>query len=490
MNLQFRKNAYFVAALFTIVGLVIGIGVSSSLNIHSMAYSEEPKISKEAIDILSRTNDALAEVAAAVKPAIVNISTSKTIKTPGITNPFFDDPFFRHFFGDTFGGAQPREHKQTSLGSGVIVDQAGYILTNNHVVKDADEIKVKLSDGREFKGKVIGTDEKTDVAVVKIDSDHLPVIKLGDSDKLRVGERVLAIGNPFGLNQTVTSGIVSATGRANVGIAAYEDFIQTDAPINPGNSGGALVNIRGELVGINTAIFSTSGGYQGIGFAIPSNMAKGVMDSLIKHGKVIRGWLGVMIQPITPDIAQQFALKEESGVLVSDVSENSPAQKAGIERGDVITRYEGNEVNGPAQLRNMVAGTQIGKEVTVTIIRNGKTKTLKMTVSELPLEAQLSQSSFSNQLKGIHVQTITPELRSSLDIPARVNGVVIVDIEDGFTASGVLMQNDVILEVNKMKVANVKEYERAAAQIKPGQTVLLLVYRGGSVIYLTLSAQQ
>lgn len=489
MNWQFKRKKYFIAALFTIVGLVIGIGISSSLNIHSMAYSAEPKISKEAIDILSRTNDALAEVAAAVKPAIVNISTSKTVKTPGITNPFFNDPFFRHFFGDTFGGVHPKEQKQTSLGSGVIVDPAGYILTNNHVVKDADEIKIKLSDGREFKGKVIGTDEKTDVAVVKIDSDHLPVIKLGDSDKLRVGERVLAIGNPFGLNQTVTSGIVSATGRANVGIAAYEDFIQTDAPINPGNSGGALVNIRGELVGINTAIFSTSGGYQGIGFAIPSNMAKGVMESLIKHGKVVRGWLGIMIQPVTPDIAQQFALKEESGVLVSDVTENSPAQKAGIERGDVIVQYEGNEVNSPAQLRNMVASTEIGKQVAITIIRNGKTETIKATITELPSTAQLSQGSFSNQLKGIHVQDITPELRSSLDVPARVNGVVIVDIEDGSPASGALMQNDVIMEVNKKKITNVKEYELAATNIKSDQTVLLLVYRGGSVIYLTLSAK-
>src|SRR5208283_4519506 len=275
MNRLINKKTYAIAALFTIAGLVLGLSISSSLGIHAKAYSEEPGISNGALDILSKTDEAMAEVAAAVKPAVVNVSTTRTIRTPGITNPFFNDPFFKQFFGNAFGNANgPREHKQASLGSGVIIDHAGHILTNNHVVKDADEIKIKLSDGREFKGKVIGTDEKTDIAVIKINSDHLPLLKIGDSDGLKVGERVLAVGNPFGLNQTVTTGIVSATGRDNMGITDYENFIQTDAPINPGNSGGALVNIRGELIGINTAIFGTSGGYQGIGFAIPSNMAK------------------------------------------------------------------------------------------------------------------------------------------------------------------------------------------------------------------------
>jgi serine protease Do len=231
-----------------------------------------------------------------------------------------------------------------------------------------------LSDKREFKGKVIGSDQKTDLAVIKIDSHNLPVIKLGDSEKLKVGEMVLAIGNPFGLSHTVTSGIVSATGRANVGIADYEDFIQTDAPINPGNSGGALVNIRGELVGINTAIFSTTGGYQGIGFAIPSNMAQDVMNSLIKNGKVVRGWLGVTIQPLTRDLAKQFNLKDEQGVLVGDVTEGGPAEKAGIQRGDVILEYNSKKVEDAISLRNMVAGTVPNQEVSIKLMRNGKTE--------------------------------------------------------------------------------------------------------------------
>ena len=296
-----KKSTLVYGGTLIIVGIIIGLVLASNFNLIPNGHTQETNISKDSIDILSKTGQAMAEVVGAVRPAVVNISSTKTIKISGIQSPFSDEPLFRRFFGDEFGQfGRPREHKESGLGSGVIVDKNGYILTNNHVIKDADEIKVKLSDKREFKGKVIGTDPKTDLAVIKIDANNLPVIKLGDSDKLRVGETVIAIGNPFGLNQTVTSGIVSATGRANVGIADYEDFIQTDAAINPGNSGGALVNVRGELVGINTAIFSTSGGYQGIGFAIPSSMGKTVMDNLINKGKVVRGWLGVSIQPVTP----------------------------------------------------------------------------------------------------------------------------------------------------------------------------------------------
>ncbi|MFQ3573314.1 MAG: Do family serine endopeptidase, partial [Thermodesulfovibrionales bacterium] len=323
------KKVLVSAVLFISIGIIVGLILSSQLNIHSKGFSQDITISKESVDILTRTNQALAEVASAVKPSVVNISSTKTIRTPGFQNPFFNDPFFRRFFGEEFRFFErPREFRQSGLGSGVIVDKDGYILTNYHVIKGADEITVKLSDKREFKGKIIGSDPKTDIAVIKIQAERLPAIKWGDSDKLKVGEMVLAIGNPFGLNQTVTSGIISATGRANVGIADYEDFIQTDAAINPGNSGGALVNIKGELVGINTAIFSTSGGYMGIGFAIPSNMVKVVMDNLIKKGKVIRGWLGVSIQQITPELAKQFGLKDDKGVLVGDVIEDSPAEKA------------------------------------------------------------------------------------------------------------------------------------------------------------------
>lgn len=486
----FKRSSFGSATIFVLIGLAAGLGISSGFNLNARAYSEEPAISKEAVDMLSKASQAMAEVTAAVKPAVVNISSIQTIKTQAIQSPFFNDPFFRRFFGDEFGNAgKPREHKQESLGSGVIVNRDGYILTNNHVVKNADEIKVKLSDKREFKGKVIGADPKTDIAVVKIDSDHLPVVKLGDSDKLRAGETVIAIGNPFGLNQTVTSGIVSATGRANVGVADYEDFIQTDAAINPGNSGGALINVKGELVGINTAMFSTSGGYQGVGFAIPSNMARAVMESLINRGKVIRGWLGISIQPITPDLAKQFSIKDEKGTLIGDVTENSPAEKAGIKRGDVIVEFNGREVDEPAALRNMVAGTLPETEVSLKVLRDGKPLSLKVTIGELPAEAQKLSAKYDNILKGVHIQDITPEQRKGLNIPKRVSGVIIAEIEAGSDAESVLAKDDVIIELNKKKIGNVNDYEETVSGIKSSEDVLLLIYRGGSTIWITLSGK-
>ncbi|MBF0559344.1 MAG: DegQ family serine endoprotease [Nitrospirae bacterium] len=486
---QNKQHLIYGAALI-LIGLVSGLVISSSFNWHSKAFGQETAISKEAIDILSKTSQAMAEVTAAVKPAVVNISSTKNIKAPGFQAPFPDDPFFRRFFGDGFGHPGiPREHKQSSLGSGVIVDKDGYILTNNHVIKDADEITVRLSDKREFKGKVVGTDPKTDLAVIKIGSDHLPVIKLGDSEKLKVGETVIAIGNPFGLNQTVTSGIVSATGRANVGIADYEDFIQTDAAINPGNSGGALVNVRGELVGINTAIFSTSGGYQGIGFAIPSSMAKVVLDNLINKGKVVRGWLGVSIQPVTQDLAKQFGIKDEKGALVADVVEDSPAEKAGLQRGDVIIEYDGKDVSDPSTLRNSVAGTPPGKKVAVKIMRDDKKQQLEITIAELPTEIQKAHGDFDNILKGVIVQGLTPDVKKSMDIPNRVTGVVVTDIEDGSPASGLLMAHDVIMEVNRKKINGMKDYESIVSRIKSGQDILLLVFRNGATTYISLSAR-
>jgi serine protease Do len=484
------KRHLILVSASILIGLIMGLAISSSLDLHTKAYTEDIKISKEAIDILSKTGQAMAEIAAAVKPAVVNISSTQTIKTRGVQSPFFNDPFFRRFFGDEFGQAeQPKERKRASLGSGVIVDRDGYILTNNHVIKDADEIKVKLSDKREFTGKVIGSDPKTDLAVIKIQADHLPVIRLGDSDSLKVGETVIAIGNPFGLSQTVTSGIVSATGRANVGIADYEDFIQTDAAINPGNSGGALVNVRGELIGINTAIVSTSGGYQGVGFAIPSTMAKAVMENLIKKGKVIRGWLGVTIQPITPDLAKQFNLKEEQGALVGDVTEGSPAEKAGIRRGDVIIQFNGKAVDEPSNLRNTVANTPPGKEVAMKVLRDGKQETVKVTIAEVPAEPQKLSGKFDNSLKGVHVQNITPEIRKSLNIPKRVAGVVIADIEEGSPAEGVLEKNDVVLEVSRKRIHSMRDYDAVVSKIRSDQSILVLVYRNGSTIYLTLSVR-
>lgn len=485
-----RKKPLVIAAVFTILGLIIGLGISSNFNFHSKGYTDDLKISEESIELLSKTNQAMAEIVAAVKPAVVNISSTKTIRGGEISSPFFNDSFLKRFFGNEFGFSEkPREYKQSGLGSGVIVEKDGYILTNNHVVKGAEEIKVTLSDKREFKGKVIGSDQKTDLAVIKIDSHNLPVIKLGDSEKLKVGEMVLAIGNPFGLSHTVTSGIVSATGRANVGIADYEDFIQTDAPINPGNSGGALVNIRGELVGINTAIFSTTGGYQGIGFAIPSNMAQDVMNSLIKNGKVVRGWLGVTIQPLTTDLAKQFNLKDEQGVLVGDVTEGGPAEKAGIQRGDVILEYNSKKVEDAISLRNMVAGTVPNQEVSIKLMRNGKTETVRVKVLEMTTEAQAFSKTFDNQLKGVYVQNITPDLKKSLDIPGRIKGVVITDVDEESPAEGILKKNDVIMEINRNNINNTKDYEEAVSRIKPADDILLLVFRQNSAFYITLSSR-
>ncbi len=486
--MKLSKKIFIAAALFTILGVVIGLGIATNFNIQTSGYAQDANISKESIDILTKAGQAMAEVTAAAKPAVVNIASTQTIKTQGIPSPFFNDPFFRHFFGDEFGfNDKPKERKQSGLGSGVIVDKDGYIITNNHVVRNATEIKVKLSDKREFKGKIIGSDPKTDIAVIKIDAKDLPVIKIGDSEKLKVGETVIAIGNLYGLNQTVTYGIVSATGRANVGIADYEDFIQTDAAINPGNSGGALVNVRGELVGINTAIFSTSGGYQGIGFAIPSNMVKVVMDSLIKKGKVVRGWLGVSIQPMTPELAKQFKISDEKGALVGDVFEDSPAEKAGIKTGDVIVEYNGKKVDEPSGLRNMVAGTSPNEKALLKIIRDGKQVEVSVVIVEQPSNLQKLQGKFENYLKGIHVQNLTPEIRSSLEIPKRVTGVIITDIDAGSPAEGVLMRNDIILEINKNRISSTKSYESVASKIKPDQNVLLLVFRNGAAIYITLS---
>jgi serine protease Do len=482
-----RSKRIVLGSLFVLVGIIIGLAISSNLNIFNRGYSTELKISKESIDLLSRINDATAEVAAAAKPAVVNISSTSTVHVRGMEFPFQNDPFLRDFFGDQFRSFErPRDYKQSGTGSGVIVDSGGYILTNNHVISGAEEIKVTLSDKRVFKGKVIGSDSKTDLAVVKIDADHLPVLALGDSDKLKVGERVIAIGNPFGLNQTVTSGIISAKGRADVGIAEYEDFIQTDTPINPGNSGGALVNVRGELIGVNTAILSSSGGSQGIGLAIPSNMAKVVMAQLIKGGKVTRGWLGVSIQGLTPELVKQLGLPDTKGALVTEAIEGGPAAKAGLLSGDTIVMFDDKEASDPSTLKNLVANTPPGKQVVVKYVRAGKLGSAKVTIQELPEQMKKIQGTYDNQLKGVAVQNITPDVRRSLNLPPKVTGVVIADIDENSPAFDLLAIGDIIMEVNRKKITNVSEYETTAAKLKTGQNILLLIYRNGASLYVTL----
>ncbi|MDA8387731.1 MAG: DegQ family serine endoprotease [Nitrospiraceae bacterium] len=484
-----RTKYGIAAAGFVLIGLVVGLVLSSTIGINTKGYGQEYKISKKAVQTLTAISDAMADVAAAVKPSVVNISTVSIVKTPGIENPLFNQPFFKHFFGTPLFPQLPSEQRQMSLGSGVIVDPNGIILTNDHVVKGAQKITVTIGQNS-YKGKVIGADAKTDLAVVRINAHGLPAIKWGDSDKLRAGDTVMAIGSPFGLTRTVTSGIVSAVGRANVGIAAYEDFIQTDAAINPGNSGGALVNARGELVGINTAIFSTTGGYEGIGFAIPSNMARTVMEELIKTGHVTRGWLGVWIQPVSAELQKQFGLKNGKGALVADFTQGSPAQKAGMERGDFIVEYNGKAVQDPNELRNMVANTRPGAVVPMTVIRQGRRVTLQVKIGEQPKEvAQVQKPSMENALSGVNVQDLTPALRQTLGIPARIKGVVVTQVAEGSPAQDVLEQGDVIMELNHGKITNMAEYLAQARGIGKNQSVLLLVYRQGQVFYVTISTQ-
>ncbi|MGE5299712.1 MAG: DegQ family serine endoprotease [Acidobacteriota bacterium] len=450
------------------------------------AWGQDPAVSPASREFLGKMSQALSEVADVARPSVVNISTTTTVTMQGSPfGDFFNDPMFKKFFGE--GQAHPRKFKQAALGSGVIVSKDGYILTNNHVVKGADEIKVILFDKREFKGKVIGADPKTDIAVVKIEAKDLPAIKIGQSRLLKPGDVVLAIGNPFGLNQTITMGIVSATGRSNVGISAYEDFIQTDAAINPGNSGGALVNTDGELVGVNTAIFSTSGGYMGIGFAIPSDMANAVAQSILKYGKVIRGWLGVSIQDLTPEIAKSLGISREHGALVTDVMKDSPAEKAGMKRGDLIIAYDGQTVEDTTSLRNMTANTAPGKEADVKVLRDGKEATLKVLIGEMPEAAKVTRTvEHHNALSGVSVQEITPGERDALGLPHNVRGVIIAEVSEASPASGVLAKNDVIEEINRKEIRGLKDYEDVASKIGPKEGVLLLIYRNGGFIYVTI----
>jgi serine protease Do len=450
---------------------------------------KRPEISDKAIDFLGTLNISLSEVAEGVKPSVVNISTKKTVSLKDHPfGEFFNDPFFRRFFGDKFHQFEGRRNFKTpSLGSGVIVTGDGYILTNNHVVQDVEEIKVVLHDKQEFEGKLIGTDPKSDLAIVKVETEGLPAIKMGASDALKVGELVIAIGNPFGLGNTITMGIVSAVGRSNVGIAEYEDFIQTDAAINPGNSGGALVNIRGELVGINTAIFSTSGGYMGIGFAIPSDMANTIMQSIITYGKVVRGWLGVTIQNVTADLAKHFDIEEEKGALVTDILKDTPAEKAGVKRGDVIIEFNGKSVEDSTDLRNQVASTLPDTAVKIKVIREGEFVVLDAIIGEQPSKMAGVRSTYENVLAGVHVQDLTPEIKQKLDIKEKTTGVIITNIEGDSPALEKLKRNDVIQEINKKDIKDTEDFKEVASKIDSKESALILVFRSGGYIYVTIS---
>src|SRR5580700_683042 len=432
-----------------------------------------------------------APVVKEVLPDVVNISSSKVVRTPNqFSEGMPNDPFFQQFFGQGFGNRPeiPKERREQSLGSGVIVSPEGYVLTNNHVVEGATDVKVTLSDKRELKAQIVGTDPKTDVAVLKLEGSNFPAITLGNSSKVQIGDYALAIGDPFGVGQTVTMGIVSAKGRGNLGIEDYEDFIQTDAPINPGNSGGALVNDRGELVGINTAILSHgSGGNEGIGFAIPVNLARSILGQILDHGKVTRGYLGVLIQPITPAMAKELGLSKLQGALVGDVSPKGPAQASGVQRGDVILSINGNAVTDSNELRNTISMMQPGETVKLEISRNGSTKDLNVKLGELPLSKEEAQNQHEgaskDALEGVRVQNLDAETTAQLQLPESTKGVVVTGIDPSSPkADSGLQKGDVIQEVNHQPVRNVAEFEQAMR--KAGGSALLLVNRGGTTLFI------
>ncbi|MDE3224116.1 MAG: Do family serine endopeptidase [Nitrospirota bacterium] len=395
----------------------------------------------------------------------------------------------------------PPGRPDQSAGSGVIIDPSGHIVTNNHVVENASQITVTLSDKREFQAKVVGADPKTDLAVIKIEAKDLPAIKWADYDKLQVGDLVLAVGSPFGLSSTVTLGIISALGRGNVGIADYEDFIQTDAAINPGNSGGALVNMNGELIGINTAIFSRTGGSEGIGFAIPSSIAVDIVDSLRKSGKVVRGWMGIAIQEVTPALAKSFKLPEQrKGVLVSDVNDNGPSAAAGLKRGDVIIGYDDKDIQNVSQLRNMVARTGVGRTARVKVLRDGKEQVISVKVAERPSDEMLAKKEAAptapgesvkppdNVLASLRVQPLDQETMSRLNIPAKTTGVVINQVEPGSPAeSAGIQRGDVVQEVNHEVVKSLEDYQKASAKIKKDEMAVLLLSRQGNNLFVAVN---
>jgi serine protease Do len=443
-----------------------------------------------------------ADVVKKVAPSVVTIYSTKTVRQELQMNPFFNDPFFRRFFGgpDEDEEAVPlprgrrpmprqREQTQQSLGSGVIISADGYILSNNHVVEGADEVKVAFSESEdEYIAKVIGADPQTDISVLKIDANDLKPITMTDSDRLQVGDVVLAVGNPFGVGQTVTMGIVSATGRGRFGIVDYEDFIQTDAAVNRGNSGGALVDAAGRLVGINTAIISPTGGSIGIGFAVPINMARGVMNSIVQYGKVTRGYLGVFIQDLTPGLARQFNLKDRSGALVGGVPEGTPAAKAGLQPGDVITEFNGRKVPDSRQLRLWVSQTPPNTKATFKLLREGKERTVTTTLGELPTEVAGGPAGRrsspavpkSDALDGVEVTDLDQRTRRQLEIPSNVQGAIVTAVDPASTsAEAGLRQGDVIVEINRQKVANAQEAIELSEKLKSDEQILLRVWSGG-----------
>ena len=483
MKARTRKFRYLSALFVGVLALLISAGASRSESFWSTLKEDERK---KPVVI---TNETFSKLAKKLKPAVVNISTTMVVKGQpffgGRPSPFSEQDPFREFWEKFFGGEMPQERETRSLGSGFIINREGYIVTNNHVVENAKEIIVTLHNEKDFKAEVIGKDKKTDLALIKIEAEgDFPVAPLGDSDKLAVGEWVLAIGNPFGLAETVTTGIVSAKGRA-IGAGPYDDFIQTDASINPGNSGGPLFNFWGEVVGINTAIIATG---QGIGFAIPINMAKELLPQLKEKGRVARGWLGVVIQRVTSELAQSFGLEEKRGALVSQVFKDGPAEKAGVQQGDIILEFDGKEIKDFGDLSRIVASTPVGKTVSIKVFRNGKVLSLQATVAEMEEPTEVAKAPTTKPL-GITVQNITPEIARSLGLEPGT-GVVITKVELGSPAAKAGIRNgDVIHEINRKPIKDAEEFRAAIESARKQENILFLIRRGESNLFIVVTPE-
>jgi serine protease Do len=492
---NFSTKAMVLVAL---VSLVVGLGISGSLD--WLAPSRAVMGEAGAPESRGGQLPDFVALAKKLRPIVVNISTTQVSEGRGgaqeFGSPFGEeDPFndfWRRFFGGQ-GGPGPQgprgPQRQRSSGSGFLIDSDGSILTNNHVVENAQKIVVKLSDDQEYEAKVVGRDAKTDIAVIKIEPKKaVPMATLGDSDRLEVGEWVMAIGNPFGLDSTVTSGIVSAKGR-HINQGPYDNFIQTDASINPGNSGGPLINLRGEVIGINTAIFTRSGGNIGIGFAIPVNIVKELLPQLRGKGKVTRGYLGVLIQKVTPEIGESLGMDRSYGALVANVSKDGPAERAGVKVGDVIVEFDGKEVSDSADLPIIVARTAVEKKVRMKVLRDKKELALNVSVGELKEEEVVASVPEKGEL-GMTVQRLTPQIAESLGLE-KAEGVVVTQVEPGSTADEAgIHRGDVILEIDRKLVRSVDEYKKSVATIRKGRGVLFLVRRGESTLFLALKPQR